>query len=511
MKTTIAAAVALAACAGTPLFAQSVKECTITFALTVQQQASVSTSATVLNAGAWSQSPTHYKTASKKITQVDILKAIAAVTHKNGGYYTSQAKLVLEQSELGGFWNIDDELAQSYADWYSDNELTGTFNSDGTDTTTSTWTDVFFPSGYTTAHDAIGYDLNDSTAIGAGAGTYAQLDTGRHFLPAPDGVATAGAYPVGHQQPWGQIFVKDAGHKDSSGNPLCENVTFFFALDVEECYDCFYLSSFITDANFTFKAGAQSGPPCCSTPNTLIGKGTDKYYMALSFDNTINNEFLNPTQYTNENASLYYYYDYSGYTGLTPNAGATDGLTPDLLHYVDTIKSGIDKPSPYEVRFTLAGIVTYNWNLQFVNKSDIYADYVGTAVYQANGFGFIQLVCSLLTGSATFSEKVVKDSGCCDTALLGSWYTSWYGLDSNESEDTFFNPYYNQYNPHPYYNDVGGYDYFVFDSGGGYVLDDKPEAADYTWDLPDQYETPVNAGPAITHHGVITSINNGAL
>jgi hypothetical protein len=530
MKTT-AAIVALAACAGTQLFAQSVKECTITFSLTVQQQASVSTSATVLNAGAWSQRPTHYKTTSSKITQVDILRAISVVMHKTGTYYTSQAKLVLEQSELGGFWNIDDELAQSYANWFDTGApeygaLTGTFNyydwyTDTLDTGVDSWTDVFFPEPpagytYTTTHDGIGYDLNDNTAIGAGEldsfgapNTYAQLDTGRHFLPAPNEVATAGAYPVGHMQPWGQIFVKDPGHKNSAGEPLCENVTFFFALAVEECYDCFYLSSFISDANFTFKPGAQVGPPCCTPPESLIGKGVDKYYMALAFDNTVANQFLNPALYTNEQDLVYYYYDYSGYTGLTPAAGATDGLTPDLLPYVDTIKSALETPSPYEMRFTLAGIVTYNWNLQFVNKSDLYADYVGTATYSANGFGFIKLVCSLLTGSATFSEKIVKDVGCCDTALLGAWYNNWYGLDSNESEDTFFNPDYNQYNRYPYYDNVGGYDYYVWDNGGGYVLDVHPEKPDYHNLLPYQWETPFNPGPAITHHGIIDAINGG--
>jgi hypothetical protein len=58
---------------------------------------------------------------------------------------------------------------------------------------------------------------------------------------------------------------------------------------------------------------------------------------------------------------------------------------------------------------------------------------VGTGSYSANGYGFIALTCQLLTGSATFTEKVVKDIGCCDD---NPWwtsdyndpnYTSWYG------------------------------------------------------------------------------------
>jgi hypothetical protein len=112
MKTAIAATVALAACAGTQLFAQNIKQDTITFALTVMQQGSVSTSPSVANYGNFSTGPAYYKTVTKKMTQLDILKAISYVQHgRNAGYYTSQASLVLVQGELGGFWNIDDALA----------------------------------------------------------------------------------------------------------------------------------------------------------------------------------------------------------------------------------------------------------------------------------------------------------------------------------------------------------------------------------------------------------------
>ncbi len=510
MKTTIAATVALAACASTSLFAQNVKECTMTFALTVMQQASVSTT-TAPNVGTWSADPTHYKTATTKLTQANLLKAIAIVMHNNAGYYTTQAKLVLAQSELGGFWNIDDALAQSYEDFNTDGSLSGTFNTDGTDTGTYSVTDVFFPAAYAGFPATIdtGLDLSGSTAIGYGSGdTYARLATGRHFLPMPvaDASGNVGAYPVGHMQPWGQIFVKDPGHKDSAGNPLCENVTFFFYLQVQECYDCFYLSSFISDANFTFKAGAQVGPPCCTAPESLTGRGTDKYYLSLSFDNTINNSYLNPALYTNSVGTVSYYYEYSGHMGLVPTVGVADGTTPDLLPYVDSIKSGLGRPSVYETRFTLNGIVTYNWNLMFVNKSDLYADYVGTASYAANGYGFIGLVCSLLTGSANFSERVVKDVGCCDDI---PWYASWYGtgsddgyginsfndlrtggqnLGSNITGGGYFDPEYDQWNLYPYYNIVGG---ATYPTGSG---------AQFTFALPDQNESPFNPAAALTQH-----------
>jgi hypothetical protein len=315
-------------------------------------------------------------------------------------------------------------------------------------------------------------------------------------------------------QPWGQIYVKDPGHKSSSGDPLCENVTFFFYLYVQECYDCFYLNSFISDANFTTKEGSQSGPPCCTSPNFLLGKGVDKYYLSLSFDNTINNSYLNPAMYTNYNSGSYnyYYYEYVGFTGVQPSAGIADGTTPDLLSYSDPIRSRLGLPSPYETRFTLNGIVTYSWDLKMLNSSDVAADFVGTAQYAANGYGFIGLVCSLITGTATFTEKVVKDVGCCDDVYWwdnqenygsnngqGNYYTlwsGWYGPGANNTYDYYnyyyydtgyFNPDRDQFNPYPYPNVVGGEAY-----GSTYGV----------WDLPDQNESPFNPGPALTSHGI---------
>ena len=578
MKTTIAATVALAACASTQLFAQNIKEDTITFSVSIMQQTSVSTSKTVANAGNFSAGPMFYKTKTFKATEKDILADISAVMHNGkANFYSSKAKLVLVQGELGGFWNITDAAAQSYADLDEDgdNSLPGTFNDDGYDTGASNfgawYDDSFDPanSGYDenlggtvaslngvedTAGDPTTWDpddagiifptlyvdvlsqsgvnnytdfatylyggnrfaINDGLDAGGwlSAGAEALLDSGRHFLPVPfqkapstdDGsdwvmYPTSGQYPVGHMQPWGQIFVKDPGANGySADSPLCENVTFFFCLAVEECYDCFYLNSFITDANFTSKPGAATGPPCCTSPNLLLGTGVDKYYMSLTFDNTDNNPYLN--NWTDNNNNNYYYYHYVGYKGIsvsfvssTLHHTVADGLTPDLLIYVDSIRSRLGTASPYECRFTLNGIVTYNWALKLLNVNDAAADFIGTAKFDANGFGFIQLACSLLTGTVTFTEKAIKDIGCCDDT---PWWDNWYGPGSAYRNDYgsgyengfgYYNPARDQFDAYPFFNVVGGE---YYDNG----LDS------YRY-LPDQFESPLNPGAALTYHNYI--------
>jgi hypothetical protein len=405
MKTTIAATVALAACASTQLFAQSVKEDVITFSLTEQGQNSVSVS-TAANAGNYSQLPTHYKTLSKKLTQTDILHSIGIVLHGSPSYYSSKAQLVLVQGELSGFFDITPDLDGSSRDTNAllgaKGGLSGTFTSADTDTMTD------LPNSF------------DST--------FATLDNGRNFPKNP----ITDTYPVGHIQPWGQIFVKDIGKAGySATTPLCENVTYFFALTVQECYDCFYLNSFISDSVFTFKPGSQvNGPPCCSNPTNMVGTGTDKYYLTLSFDNTVNNPYLN---YDNP--------EYVGIDGLISDTVYFDlanpeGIAPDMLPYADPIKSGFNtadpKIYPYVMRFTLNGIMTYKWTLKFINTSDVSPDFIGTGSYAANGYGFVDLICQLFTGSATFTEKAVKTS-CC---LADPWYDyvsngvsgGWYGV-----------------------------------------------------------------------------------
>jgi len=546
MKTSLAIAIALAAGVGTSAYAQLVKQDTITLALTLQGQSSVSTSASAANAGNFSQGPLYYKTASSKFTQANVLKAIAYVLHnRNASFYSTQATLELVQGELGGFWNITDPLAQSFPE-YSDLDdiggwLNGSFNDDGDidynfyindDFIDGALPSTFFPELEYGFDDNFVYDfdstiensvdLSDRTSIADGVNEYARLDTGRHFLPVPwqsynddteTGVpyATTGEYPVGHMQPWGQIYVKDPGHKDTSGNPLCENVTFFFDLEVQECYDCFYLSSFISDATFKNVAGTQSGPPCCTSPGYITGKGTDHYYLTLEFDNTVNNSFLNPATVTNEDDDVTYRYGYVGFPGLTPTVGVADGLTPDLLDYSDPIRSHLGTSSPYETRFALHGIVTYNWTLKLINASDAAADYIGSASYAANGYGFIGLVCDLITGSASFSEVAVKDIGCCDDE---EWFDQEYNTSSYNGQgdyDTtvigwygpgwdggygYYYPPGDQYNPYPYYNIISGNTY----------LNDVADP-----ELPEQYESPYNPPAALTRHqrdDGSSSINN---
>jgi len=556
MKTTIAATVALATLAGTQLFAQNTKIDTISLTMSLQSQESVSTSASALNAGNFSQGPLYYKTIKSSFITKNVLQAIAYVLHShNAGFYSSQATLELVQGEMGGFWNINDYVAQSYPDFDDSTDgnnqgLTGSFNDDGNASSNPYYTifindalqSVYFP-GVPYGEDTSGvgpYDfsgpsadlafipnvVDDNTRISisdgpgdsfgnAGGGAYTRLDTGRHFLPVPwasyDTSAdvgtpypTTGEYPVGHMQPWGQVYVKDPGHKDSSGNPLCENVTFFFDFEVQECYDCFYLNSFISDATFKNVAGPQNGPPCCSSASQLTGVGTDHYYLSLDFDNTVNNSYLNPALKTNDDETTVYAYNYVGFPGLTTIVAPADGLTPDLLAYSDVIKSHLGSPSPYETRFSLHGIVTYSWALKLISPSDVAQDYVGRATYVANGYGFIGLFCDLInTASVTFTEQVVKDVGCCDDETFGWWDDEFNGSFNGQTDyGTYVNGWfgpgwdggYGYYNPdvdgaqtYPYYNIIAGQSFDTTQSFN---------------DVPYQFESPFNPAAALTRHQV---------
>jgi len=384
MKTTLLTTVALAACMSTQVFAQKSKESPITFSLSLQGQASVSTSASAIDAGNWSQEPKFYKTTGvKKMTQANIIQDIGAVLKTS---FTSKATLELVQGELSGFFNVIPGLSNSYALYDDSDDLYGGFHA-----------------GSVTA---------DTTILPADDVTFLALDNGRHYQTNP----ISGAYPVGHFQPWGQIFIKDPGASGYSvTDPLCVNVTYFFDLEVQECYDCFFLNSYITDASFTEKNSTQSGPPCCGISSTLLGKGKDQYYLTWSFDDTLDNGYLNPN---NENL-------YTGNTGIQPTVALVDGSKPDGLTYADPIKSGLGSPSPFEARFTLNGIMVYTWDLEFVNSSDLLPDFVGTANYTANGYGFIQLVCQLITGTASITEKLAVSDTCC---LDIPWTDSWYGI-----------------------------------------------------------------------------------
>jgi hypothetical protein len=215
------------------------------------------------------------------------------------------------------------------------------------------------------------------------------------------------------------VFVKDTSGHGSVTSPLCENVTYFFAFSVEECYDCFYMNSFISDATFTEKSAQQSGPPCCGTTSTLLGKGKDRYYLTLSFDDSLNNPYLNSQSDI-----------YVGVDGVASDAIPGDGVIPDSINalpmtsnYHDPIKSLLGKSEPYLARFTLNGILTYTWNLKFLNTSDISPEFLGTASYPATGYGFVSLFCELFNGTVTFNEHAVKSACCLDQP----WYDDWFG------------------------------------------------------------------------------------
>jgi hypothetical protein len=445
MKTTLAITAAIAACASAQLFAANVKEGTISFALTGQRQVSVSTSASALNQGAWTNSPTHYKTGTLKITQADIINYISETKFGTTSAYGSSPKLVLVQGELSGFFTETPAL------WATK------------------------PGSDYTGYIETNADKDYTTVIGSSTNSlYAALPNGRSFETNP----VYGENPIGHLQPWGQIYVKFA----TKTNTIYDNVTYFFGLTVQECYDCLYLNSFVSDASFTFTkkttAGSQSGPPCCSVPpvtkTTMTGSGKDHYYLTLSFDDTVNNPYL-------DSGSILY----SGWDGISPSVGNADGIQPDVISYYDAITSNAGSSSQYEGRFTLNGILTYNWNLKFVNSNDLYPDFVGTASYAANGFGFISLYCTLLTGSATITESIIKDPSV-STSYSTPYQVSWY-------ENNYDSDYYSDYDLAWY--SVGNYS-DAYNTGS---LDSLNQNIYFNW-YGFTPETPLNTGANLTYH-----------
>jgi hypothetical protein len=406
MKKTLIA-VALAACAGTQLFAQSAKEDVISVSLTRYAQQSVSTSSTAANAGFWTDPPTIYKTATSKLTEVDIMRSIGIVLFGNSSHYGSNSKLVLVQGELGGFFGYP------YAD-----------------------------------------TLDDTSTID---GDNIRLAAGRNSQPNP----LNGALPPGHNQPWGQFFVKTYNSKGEV--TACDNVSFFFAIQVQECYDCFYLNSFISDSKFVFKG--KQGPPCCAGSSVTDGSGKDRYYMTLQFDNTINNPYLNPfgvAQVIAVSGGVPSEVTVAGSTNtftvasdefnedvldIYPNmrpglVERDDGVGPDGLPYENSILSVVHTPLDshsydiFTLRFSLNGIVTYTWNLKFVNKTDAFPDFVGNATYPVTGYGYVQKVCSLFDGTVNFRENIVSTVKCC---LDEPWKDNsefvaklWWGIGDND-------------------------------------------------------------------------------
>jgi len=337
-----------------------------------------------------------YKTKSAKLNTADILRAIAVVLYANPNAYSSSAKLVLVQGELGGFFGLKTPLQNNVL--YTNN-VVGTTNGD--------LIGKFYPGVYTSTFGEL----------------EGRLATGRNFEANPEDDRLA----VGHDQPWGQVFVKD------QNATVCDNVTFFFNFDVVECYDCFYLNSFISDSKFTFQE--RQGPPCCAGSSATTGNGKDKYFMYLSFDNMLTNPYLNPDSY------LYVGWLGGKYAGIEGLYEIEDGVTPDALEYESSIFNNVANPvdqhdyDVYTMRFTIGGIVTYSWKLQLLNSTDAVPDFVGNATYPAYGYGFVAKTCSLLTGSASFAERVVKSEKCCvDRPWYESWYGIGYGMSGGESE-----------------------------------------------------------------------------
>lgn len=419
MKRTLITAAVLAAFAGTQAFAQNTKEGVITFALTASEQSSVSTSQSP-NAGNWSQGPQYYKTTAVKKSTTQVLNAIARILYHNANFFSPKAQLVLVQGELGGFFNVGDTLG----------------NYDGPETDIA-WGTGNVNDGFADATDFLStqQDLN------------AKLASGRHFRPNP----INGLWPPGHHQPWGQIFVKDPGAAGHSViDPLCVNVTFFFGFDVQECYDCFFLNSFISDAKFSYKANVTSGPPCCGVPEDLTGSGKDRYFLTMTFDNTMNNPYLdeNNDAWVGKGVDSPWWRASAGNWIVGFGQGALlalpfDGIVPDSFAYFDKIASSQFRFVPYILRFTLHGIVTYTWSMKKVSTADLYYDFVGSASYTANGYGFTDLACALYTGTVSIAEKINKASNCCldqpwfDATVLNGSSGGWYGVGWNLFQDQY--------------------------------------------------------------------------
>jgi hypothetical protein len=480
-KTLVTAAAAFVVCASTQLYAQLTKEDVITFALTWQYQSNVTTDSKKQYAGKWSDAPRYYQTKTLRLSTANIIQNIGAVLKKS---YTSKAQLVL----VTGFFNVSPDLQAAvqaqhitgvtpftatnvfvtnyvYCCDYTNTTLGGltnlctmlaatnhlastnfvppcTTNSlpgwlyTGFTVTTNLATNIV--SGFNTNYDNSLGQFEVSGIDSTLQGIFPDLATGRHFQPIPDTDASGnpvparvGQIPVGHQQPWGQIFIRDTGHSPMT----CDNVTFFFAITVEECYDCFFLNSFISDAQFSFSSSSSGLPPCCDVPQNLLGKGKDRYYMRLSFDNTYpNNPYLDDGSPLwvgwgqKGNSNLPDYNPYAGIKGIIPFPpipGVVDGVAPDGYGFVDSIASKVGTFNPAAMRFALNGIVTYTWNLKVVNTDYNIVDYVGNADYPVTGYGFVKLFCSLFNGDVKFTEKIVKTSACC---LDLPWYDSWYGI-----------------------------------------------------------------------------------
>jgi hypothetical protein len=396
MRKKLITALVLGACVGTQGFAATAvmqtKEGVINFALTRQYQYQPNTTVFI-------PAPLVYSTKTAKITTTSVIQAISIVLYGTPNHFTSKAVLILGK---GGEWHGED-----IANWDHNPELTGFFG-------------TFSPDNW-----EFDSDLNGNVA----------LDNGRNhhlnYYVDANGDTNYVAQPTGLSEPWGQIWVKDTGLVDPvTGSTLCVNVTYFFCLKVQECYDCLYMNSFVSDAKF--KQGVLVGPPCCSPTITQSGAGVDKYYLTLTFDNTENNPYLNYDVYNhrNENWENDWYVDL--YSDYFPNFDAglyetDDGVVPDALPPGGHDYHGYDT---YTLRFTLNGILTYKWTLKNLNAGDTWPDFIGSASYPAAGYGYVAKTCSMIDGTVTITERLVPLCDCCsviyDINLGGDNYYGWY-------------------------------------------------------------------------------------
>lgn len=319
-------------------YAQKQKQSVMTMSLTRQYQ---STGPITGNPGTW-------KTKTAKITQKEVIASIGIVL---GHTFTSNAKLVVADGDFSGFFANWESF--TYDGAFPHQDIEGVEGGPP----------VGFPNGYHRAVDADGwYNGNVATAGGL-----------------------EGVWPAGLWQINGEIFIQDG-----TDGAVCVNVTPFFYTMIQECYDCFYLNSFITDS--TFKLGTTDGPPCCQGTITTSGSGTDKYFVTMDFDNTVNNWAID--EYYNQ------YYDL-GVEALDPH---DDGLTPNDVPEYQNIDTKV-------MRWRLHGIVTYKWSLKPYNSGEI-PRFLGTATLPAYGHGFVAKVCAMITGTVTIAEKLISGN-CC--------------------------------------------------------------------------------------------------
>lgn len=307
-------------------------------------------------------------TKKDKITEKSIIQAIG---HVLGHTFSSKAQLIMEEGLLGGFQN-------PWSDDYS------------------------YPHGLT--FPRFNY------VMGSAAQGVNQVDEGDDEIP-------------GKFQPLGWIFIRDV----AASLYTFVDVTPFFNVSVHECYDCFYLNSFITDT--TLKFGEVQGPPCCGDDSITSGKGTDKYYMCFEFDNT----YMNPRVEDNDEFGLYsqggeWIRDLEATTIKT----LEDGITPNSPAYIDRT---MDTKS---LRFRVCGIMTYKWALKE-------SQFVGTGTLPASGYGFIKKVCSMLDGKVTVSEyiagtksKTPAPSDAFETDWYDMWDWQWRYLFYGEEADYYY-------------------------------------------------------------------------